>query len=130
MSNRNVLRDRARRLRGEMTEAEKRLWAHLRRGWFGCRFRRQQPIGAFIVDFVSFEQRLIVEVDGSQHFESEYDVRRDQWLRSQGFAVLRFWNLDVLLETEMVLETIWLALHPSPSPGSASPNRSLPQGEG
>ena len=71
----------------------------------GIKFRRQQPIGRFIVDFVSFEKKVIIEVDGGQHSE-EADRDREQWLRSQGFNVLRFWNNEVLENTEGVLQVI------------------------
>jgi very-short-patch-repair endonuclease len=69
------------------------------------KFRRQQPIGRFIVDFICFEKKVIVEVDGGQHSE-EVDGARDQWLVKQGFRVLRFWNNDVLQNTEGVFEVI------------------------
>ena len=74
----------------------------------GIKVRRQQPIGDYIVDFVAFEKRLVIEVDGGQHAEEEKDndMRRDEWLRSQGFRVLRFWNTEVLQNLEGVLETI------------------------
>ena len=74
----------------------------------GIKFRRQEPIGDYIVDFVAFEKRLVIEVDGGQHAEDEKDsdMRRDAWLRSQGFRVLRFWNNEVLQNLEGVLETI------------------------
>jgi very-short-patch-repair endonuclease len=74
----------------------------------GIKFRRQEPIGNFIVDFVTFERRLVIEVDGGQHAEGEKDkdIRRDEWLRSQGLKVLRFWDNEVLQNLEGVLETI------------------------
>ena len=74
----------------------------------GIKFRRQAPIGAYIVDFVAFESHLVIEVDGGQHAEDEIDndMRRDVWLSSQGFTVLRFWNNEVLQNLEGVLETI------------------------
>ena len=87
---------RARRLRREATEAEKVLWFKLRaRQLTGIKFRRQVSIGPYIVDFVSFERRLVVEIDGGQHAEPEsrcYDTRRTTWLENQEFRVLRFWN--------------------------------------
>ena len=73
------------------------------------KFRRQEPIGNFIVDFVAFEKRLIIEIDGGQHAdenEKDNDLQRDEWLKSQGFRVLRFWNNEVLQNLEGVLETI------------------------
>jgi very-short-patch-repair endonuclease len=83
------------------------------------KFRRQVPIGAWIVDFVSFEHRLIVEADGSQHAESNRDARRDQDLSARGFRVLRFWNNDVLMKAHSVMEMIVDAVEGSPSPGCA-----------
>jgi very-short-patch-repair endonuclease len=114
-----MYRDLARDLRKNMTDAERLLWYHLRHRQFaGCRFRRQAPIGPYIVDFVCFEHRLIVELDGSQHaVQVEEDVRRTEWLNSQGFRVLRFWNNQMFEEREEVLETIWIALHPTRSSG-------------
>ena len=78
----------------------------------GAKFRRQHSIGPYICDFACVEVRLVVELDGSQHVEqSEYDARRDAFLRSNGLRILRFWNNDVLIRTEAVLETIYEALH-------------------
>ena len=99
-----------------MTDAEQRLWFHLRRRqWGGFRFRRQHPVGPFVVDFLCVERRLVVEVDGSQHLESATDRARDAWLRGRDLRVLRFWNDDVLERTEQVLCAILQAL------GEASP---------
>jgi very-short-patch-repair endonuclease len=113
----------ARYLRQNMTEAERLAWHHLRAHRLqGQKFRRQQPIGPYIVDFVHFGARLIVEADGGQHNASASDAARDVWLKSQGFTVLRFWNNEILLNIEAVLETIVEAigkhatLSPSPSP--------------
>src|SRR4051812_28572576 len=93
----NLLLDHARHMRREPTEAEKRMWRILRDRRFGrFKFRRQQPLGRYILDFVCLEQKLIVEVDGSQHADSAYDETRDTWLHARGFTVLRFWNNDVL----------------------------------
>lgn len=104
----------ARILRRDATPAERRLWRHLRfRQFDGHRFRRQAPIGRFIVDFVCFEQRLVIEVDGGQHASRlQEDIERTHWLNSEGFRVLRFWNNDVLGNIEGVVETIRSALHP------------------
>lgn len=111
-----LLRDRARRLRKEMTDAERALWAKIRQRQIeGCQFRRQFPLGQYIVDFVCFERPLVIEVDGGQHTEQKcYDDRRTAWLENQGFQVLRFWNNEVLTELEVVLETIFEALHRRP----------------
>jgi very-short-patch-repair endonuclease len=90
----------ARKLRNAMSEAEKRLWYHLRAHRFcGASFRRQTPIGAYIVDFVCHDAALIIELDGGQHATaraSRYDAERAAWLASRGYKVLRFWNNDVL----------------------------------
>jgi very-short-patch-repair endonuclease len=76
-----------------MTDAERRLWYRSRAHRFlDLKFKRQAPIGPYIVDFICFEHKLIIEVDGGQHAESEADRRRDEWLRSEGYLVLRFWN--------------------------------------
>ena len=98
----------ARQLRKRMTDAESQLWRHLRRRNIeGFKFRRQHPLGPFVADFACLEARLIVEIDGGQHDEREsYDGRRDAWLSQQGYRVLRFWNNEVLCETESVLEVI------------------------
>ena len=106
----------ARRLRKNPPEAERCLWRHLRYKQIdGFRFRRQVPIGRYVVDFACLSARLIVEVDGGQHAEShEADESRSAWLEALGFRVLRFWNNDVLTQTESVLASIRAALHGSP----------------
>ena len=88
----------AKNLRGRHTEAERKLWKHLRtRQIENVKFRRQQPIGKFIVDFVSFEKQIVIEVDGGQHsVEKEKDIEIDNWLLKQSFKILRFWNNEVL----------------------------------
>ncbi|MFZ6046614.1 endonuclease domain-containing protein [Pseudomonas sp. CR3202] len=116
----------ARQLRATQTDAERLLWQHLRcRQLLGLKFRRQRPIGRYIVDFICFERMLVVELDGGQHLENSADQARDQWLSAKGFQVLRFWNHDVLQQTEAVLDAIRLAadsafpgnpLTPGPSP--------------
>lgn len=113
----------ARELRKNATDCERLLWLHLRAGRLqGFKFKRQQPLGNYIVDFVCFQTRLIVEADGGQHNEqTEYDTHRDNWLRSQGFNVLRFWNNDILTNIEGVLAVILDACSqyvdtPSPQP--------------
>ena len=95
---------KARDLRNNLTKSEQALWKHLRmRQLAGYKFRRQQPIGPYIVDFVSFERRLIIEVDGGQHSQQvDYDAERTAWLEAQRYRVLRFWNSLVLEETEAV----------------------------
>jgi len=114
-----AMQEFARQLRRNMTEAEKRLWYHLRgRRLNGAKFKRQQEIGRYIVDFVCFGTRLVIELDGGQHLDSEADRIRDAWLRKQGFEVLRFWNNDVLENTSAVLERIDEMTAPSPPPTS------------
>jgi very-short-patch-repair endonuclease len=102
----------ARILRTNLTDAEKRLWQKLKRRQIGTmKFRRQQPIGQFIVDFVCLERRLIVEVDGGQHAEQRnHDAQRTIWLESRGYRVLRFWNNEVLANTEAVVQKIFDAV--------------------
>jgi very-short-patch-repair endonuclease len=101
------------------TAAEKRLWSMLRdRRMPSFKFKRQFVIAPYIVDFICFERRLIVETDGSQHAESEYDRRRDAFLRSEDFSVLRFWNNDVLENASGVFEAMHAELT-SPSPSQA-----------
>ena len=103
--------ERARGLREDMTDAERAIWRLLRdRRIEGWRFRRQEPIGRYIVYFICFEVRLIIEVDGGQHFESKADEERDAYLRSQGFRVLRLWNTDVLARRDGVYRAIMTAL--------------------
>ena len=103
--------ERAKALRRALTQPEKKLWGALRdRRLAGFKFRKQQPIGPFIADFVCQEQRLIVEVDGSQHAESETVRARDAFLTSKGYRVLRFWNNDVTGNLSGVLTAILAAL--------------------
>ena len=114
-------RDRARELRKNPTDAERTLWKHLRlRQAGGHKFRRQQIIGQYIVDFVCLEKRLIIEVDGGQHSEeSAYDRQRDKWLAEQGFYVLRFWDNQILQEMDAVRQAIQKALTSNPPPVSS-----------
>jgi adenine-specific DNA-methyltransferase len=112
-------RTKARQLRKNMTDAERTLWRHLRlRQFAGYKFRRQLPIGKYIVDFVCFERKLIIELDGSQHSEEvAYDLERSAWLEEQGFRILRFWDNQVFNETDGVKEIIIEALYgPSNTP--------------
>ena len=113
----------ARKLRKDSTDTEQRLWGHLRnRQIEGFKFRRQQPVGRYVVDFVNLERKVIIELDGGQHNLVPGDKVRDKWLRAEGYKVLRFWNNQIFDHLEGVLETIRNALltpHPDP----------LPQGE-
>src|SRR6266849_2047227 len=102
---------RARQLRLTMTDAERRLWATLRgRRLQGHKFRRQYPLGPFILDFVCIEHRLVIEADGGQHADNEADQRRTTWLEKRGWRVIRFWNNEILSNTEGVAEAILQAL--------------------
>ena len=105
-------KDFARQLRGRLTDAERRLWYHLRsRRVTGYKFRRQVPIGDYGVDFICCGSRLIVEVDGNQHAaQAEYDRNRDRWLERAGYRVLRLPDNVVLKQSEVALEAIWRAL--------------------
>jgi len=115
----------ARRLRENSTNTEQYLWKHPRnRQVEGFKFRRQQQLGKHIVDFVNLENKVVVEVDGGQHVHNSNDKIRDEWLRAEGYKVLRFWDNEVFNNLESVLESIrddLLTPHPNPNP--------LPQGE-
>jgi very-short-patch-repair endonuclease len=125
----------ARKLRRDMTDAERLLWAQLRgHRLTDLHFRRQVPLGPFIVDFVAHEPKVVVELDGSHHAEHAHalsDVARDAWLVQQGYLVLRFWNHEIFTELEVVKATIYArcverlpANHPLNSPPSQpSPTR-------
>ena len=112
------LTQKAKTLRRESTDAERALWRHLKTKQLeGLKFRRQEQIGHFIVDFVCYEKRLIIEADGGQHaLEREKDEERTLWLNAQGFKVLRFWNHEILTNIEGVLEAVRADLFPSPQP--------------
>ena len=109
---------RARALRKRPTEAELLLWRHLRyRQLNGHRFRRQHPIGKYIVDFACFERRLVIELDGGQHAgQKTYDATRTDWLRERGYKVLRFWNNQVMQEIDAVKFAILQALEYQETP--------------
>ena len=107
----SVLRQRARDLRKNSTDAERHLWYYLRANRLGFKFKRQVPMGEYIVDFVCIEKRLIIELDGSQHMSNQiYDRKRADWLKIHGFKLLRFWNHDVFQQTRSVLDVIMTAL--------------------
>ena len=113
----------AKQLRRQMTDAEQVLWYHLRSHRLaGQKFRRQQPLGRYVVDFVHFGARVIVEADGGQHNESAHDAARDAWLQNQGFRVLRFWNNEILLNTQQVLAVIYAAVEGHDFPFSPGPS--------
>jgi very-short-patch-repair endonuclease len=118
---------RARTLRRNSTKAEQKMWALLRnRSLASAKFRRQQPIGPYIVDFISFECRLIIEIDGGQHADrATEDETRTRWLESQGFQVLRFWNNEALGNPDGVLVKVAEALR-TPHPAAKAATLSRP----
>jgi len=105
-----ILTEAARQLRKRQTEAEKRLWFKLRdKQLKDVKFRRQEPIGSYVVDFVSFEKKLIIEIDGNPHRETQTrvnDKQRSLWLLQQGFKVLRFWNSEIENNLDKVVSKI------------------------
>jgi very-short-patch-repair endonuclease len=115
-------RDNAKAMRSEMTEAELKLWNALRGNrLMGLKFRRQVPIGPYIVDFACPSKRLIVEADGSQHADNmDYDAKRTAFLEQSGWTVLRFWNDDVLKDTDGVCQHIVTVS------GLAAPENAMP----
>jgi very-short-patch-repair endonuclease len=123
-------RDFARRLRTAMTDAERRLWSVLRcRQFKGFKFRRQAAIGRYVVDLVCFERKLIIELDGGQHNQAsvrDYDGTRTDWLMSQGFHILRFWNHDVFESADSVSDVIWKTLAEVERTAAPPPSPTLP----
>jgi very-short-patch-repair endonuclease len=108
------------------TEAEKKLWWHLRHRlpMTDTHFRRQVRLGRYIVDFASHQAHIVIEVDGGQHADNKADAARTRFLESQGYPVLRFWNNEVLKNIDGVLEVIHRAITPTPTPDPS------PQGGG
>jgi very-short-patch-repair endonuclease len=108
---------RAHQLRRNTTDAEKKLWRHLRRlDLDGSHFRRRVPIGPYIADFACMATRLLIEIDGSQHAEDRknaHDEARTRWLDKEGYRVLRFWNNDITKNIDGVMEAVYAALHGS-----------------
>ncbi|WP_424951251.1 endonuclease domain-containing protein [Deinococcus sp.] len=100
----------ARLLRRNMTPEERMLWTRIRGKQLGVSFRRQEPMGKYVADFICYERFLIVELDGGQHFESEADAVRDADMLEKGFTTLRFWNNEVRANMESVLEQILQSL--------------------
>ena len=111
----SLMKARARSLRHKCTDAEVLVWQHLRsRRLLGCKFRRQVPIGKYIVDFLCEDPPIIIELDGGQHMEQErYDQTRTDWLQANGFLVLRFWNNDIAENLEGVLESLFSTIEKS-----------------
>ena len=110
-------------MRQSFTNAEGTMWRLLRsRRFVGFKFRRQVPFRQYILDFVCFERRIVVEIDGSQHAESTRDATRDRVLRNAGFQTIRYWNNDVMARPVSVLEGIFARLtnlEENPSPGAS-----------
>ena len=128
-----MVNGRARALRKSMSDAESKLWQELRlRQLDGVRFRRQHPLGRYIVDFVCLERRLIVEVDGEQHTQEAHvahDERRDRWLSAEGYRVMRFQTVEVYQNLDGVAQTIWGALQEMPVAARARKRRRRPRQE-
>ena len=105
-------KDKARALRAQMTDAETLMWQQLRgRRFQGFKFRRQRPLGPYILDFVCLEAGLVIEIDGGQHAEQlAYDQARTELIESHQLTVIRFWNHEVMNDTAAVLENIWQTL--------------------
>lgn len=113
---REGLGELTRKLRRQPTLAEDRLWQALRRKALGTKFRRQVPYGCYILDFVSLECALVIEVDGGQHQDNPTDRARDAWLRERGLTVLRYWNNQVMMDLPTVLADIDLARRAAKKP--------------
>jgi len=102
--------DRAKQLRQNQTDAESLIWQKVRNNQLGHKFRRQVPVGIYIADFLCLELKLVIEIDGGQHAESEKDKIRTEFLNDLGYKVIRFWNNEVLENIEGVLSTLTLTL--------------------
>jgi len=111
--------DTARKLRKELTPAERKLWAYIRNDKLGVNFRRQHAIGNYIPDFVCVKKKLIIELDGSQHVEqAEYDTERTKFLEAQGYKVIRFWNNQIMNDINGVIRNIQFALEETSANGN------------
>ncbi len=117
-------------LRTLMTDAERKLWHALRSRGVGAKFRRQAPLGPYVVDFVCFDSKLIVEVDGGQHLNNARDAMRDEYFQRRGYRVFRYWNNDVLSNLDGVLTVIAKAINPSPGAPLRGTPPSPSRGEG
>ena len=112
--------ENAKALRSRQTETEQQLWYHLRaRRFMGYKFKRQKPLGPYVVDFVCLKRKLVIELDGGQHADSITDQHRDDWLRNQGYTVLRFWNNEIAQQLESVWERVHSVLSSPPTPSPA-----------
>ena len=114
----------ARKLRRSETDAERKIWQQLRsHNLNGVKFRRQHPVGPYIIDFICINEKLVIELDGSQHQRQEdYDAERTAYLERNGYRVMRFWDNDVLLRTDdvmqVIVDTLVVSPHPNPLPKS------------
>lgn len=123
----------ARTLRKSQTDAERKIWQLLRsRNLNDAKFRRQHPVGPYVVDFICINEKLIIELDGSQHQQdAAYDARRTAFLEQAGYRVIRFWDNDVLLKTENVMQAIHEAVvTPHPNPATLPVRPGLPTNVG
>jgi very-short-patch-repair endonuclease len=125
-----MIAPRVKALRTHMTDAEQKLWRALRSRSLQYKFRRQVPLGRYVVDFVCFETKVIVEVDGGQHAASVSDAARDCYFADHGYRTLRFWNNDVLGNLEGVLASIMMNSHPSPGAAQRAAPPTPSRGEG
>ena len=125
---------RARRLRRDMTDAERKLWWHLKRIPIeDTHFRKQATIGPYFADFASHRRRIVIELDGGQHNQPHHaaaDAKRSEYLQSQGYRVLRFWNNDVLSNIEGVMESIFATLQDAEMPPTPDPSPPLARARG
>ena len=126
-------RKNAKTLRAGMTDAERRLWSRIRHEQLGVKFRRQHPVGRYVLDFACLAPKLAIEIDGSQHLDQlSYDERRSTWLASQGFIVLRVWANEVLSETDAVvlhiIDQLQLLARAAPTPTLPQRGRESTQG--
>jgi very-short-patch-repair endonuclease len=121
---------RVKQLRTNMTDAERRLWRVLWARSLGSKFRRQVPLGPYVVDFVCFQSKVIVELDGSQHADSKSDMVRDQYFKDRGYRLLRFWNSDVMNNQDGILQRIVELTDPSPGAPLRGAPPSPSRGEG
>jgi very-short-patch-repair endonuclease len=103
----------ARKLRINTTNAERELWRRISRNQLGTKFRRQFPLGPYVLDFASLDARINIELDGGQHADNIQDMERDKFVQSQGFTVLRFWNNEIFENIEGVLSKILSCVDPN-----------------
>ena len=102
----------AKTLRQNMTKAESLVWQRIRNSQLGAKFRRQQPIEKYIPDFVCFEKKIVIEVDGSQHIDDPQDLERDKWFAENDYTVLRYFNNQVMSDLDAVITSIYETINP------------------